>query len=111
MPPAAPRTTIVDERSLGTIAQRQMRIRDPPRRVDAKLCLLLLVDLAARGVVETDGDRGLESLLRRLADAFDGPPAAGSTEKRPASTPPNVPGNEDARQASLKKLKDRGWNT
>ena len=43
--------------------------------------------------------------------AFDGPPAAGSTEKRPASTGPNVPGNEDARQASLKKLKDRGWNT
>ena len=43
--------------------------------------------------------------------AFDGPAAAGSTEKRPASTPPNVPGNEDARQASLKKLKDRGWNT
>ena len=35
MPPAAPRTTIVDERSLGTIAQRQMRIRDRARRVVA----------------------------------------------------------------------------
>ena len=55
---------------------------DPPRRVDAKLCLLLLVDLAARGVVETDGDRGLESLLRRLADAFDEPPASPAARDR-----------------------------
>ncbi|KAH8046041.1 hypothetical protein JL722_13875 [Aureococcus anophagefferens] len=34
------------------------------------------------GVVETDGDRGLESLLRRLADAFDEPPASSAARDR-----------------------------
>ena len=66
----------------------------------------LMVELAD----EVEDDEPLDE-ERGDYKAFDGPPAAGSTEKRPASTGPNVPGNEDARQASLKKLKDRGWNT
>ncbi|KAK7240990.1 nuclear cap binding protein [Aureococcus anophagefferens] len=38
--------------------------------------------LTGAGVVETDGDRGLESLLRRLADAFDEPPASSAARDR-----------------------------
>ena len=56
-----------------------------------------------------EGDTGALNTERGDYKAFDGPAAAGSTE-RPASAEPDFT-QAEKRTSALKNLKDRGWNT